>query len=97
MLFHWLKLHCHCKIKKQYCYNLECKVDCVHQIGLHVLCKLILIYTVQKKLLLLSSVGKELKLYHTIPSPSDPEIPVKSIMEKGETDGEKIDYLLRDT
>ena len=52
IVFHWLKIQSHWKIKKQFSYNLEWKCgQCRLEIRLHVPCSLILIYIFFKSFL----------------------------------------------
>ena len=61
VIFHRLKIHNYCKMKKQFSYNIEWKCgQCRSEMRLHVLCSLILICTVQNLLVSLT-VTKELK------------------------------------
>ena len=50
MLFHWLKIHFHCKMKKQLSYNLELNCgQCRSEIRLHGLYSLILIVVIGRE------------------------------------------------
>ena len=59
IVFDWLKIHFHCKVKRPFSYNLRRKYgQCTSGIRLHFLCSLTLIYTVHKKPLYRQQWGK---------------------------------------
>ena len=62
VLFYWLKMYFHCKIKKRFNYDVERKCgQCRSEIRLHILCSLMSDLHCPQKPLVSSSVRKEIR------------------------------------